>query len=95
VNGRLLTASTAPEEATPSPRSSAAERLENPEAFLTRTDLAELGLTRTMIDGVIREITRTEGVVFFPGTQRPAVRVASFRALVERSTYRGDRVRPT
>ena len=79
-----------------SARPTAADLLERPDALLTRTALAELGLTRTMVDAVFREIGRTPGVVVFPGTHRPAVKVAAYLELVERCTYRdGERVRPT
>lgn len=69
----------------------ARELLAAPGALLTRTHLAELGLTRTMVDAVFRELD----VVFFPGCRRGAVRRDDYVALLERSTYRGDRVRPT
>ena len=59
---------------TSSARPSPGELLETPGALLTRGDLAALGLTRTMIDAVFREIGRSGGVVVFPGTRRPAVR---------------------
>jgi hypothetical protein len=74
-----------------SSRPSAVELLERSGALLTRTDLAELGLTRTMVDAVFRELA----VVAFPGTRRPAVKREDYLDLVERCTYRGDRVRPT
>jgi hypothetical protein len=67
------------------------ERLHNPDALLSRTDLRELGLERRAVDAVFRELA----VVVFPGYSRPLVRVADYLELVERSTYRGDRVRPT
>jgi hypothetical protein len=72
-------------------RSSAAERLERPDAFLSRTDLRELGLERRAVDAVFRACP----VVVLPGYSRPLVRVEDYRALIESSTYRGDRVRPT
>ncbi len=65
-------------------------RLDNPAAFLSRTDLRELGLERRAVDAVFRACT----VVAFPGYSRPLIRVADYLELVERSTYRGDRVRP-
>ena len=43
-----------------------------PEAFLSRTDLAALGLPRRAVDAVFRELD----VVVFPGFSRPFVRVA-------------------
>lgn len=67
------------------------ERLELPDAFLSRTDLRELGLERRAVDAVFRAVP----VVSLPGYSRPLIRVADYRALIEASTYRGDRVRPT
>jgi hypothetical protein len=43
-----------------------------------------------MVDAVFRELD----VVVFPGTRKPAVRREDYIALVERCTYRDDRVRP-
>jgi hypothetical protein len=71
-------------------RPSAAERLANPEAFLSRSDLAELGLERRAIDAIFQRCP----VVALPGYSRPLVRVKDYRELVEAATYRGDRVRP-
>ena len=65
------------------------ERLELPEALLSRTDLAELGLPRRAVDAVFRELD----VVVLPGYSRPFVRVRGYLALVERCTYADDRVR--
>jgi len=67
-----------------------AERLEQPEAFLSRTDLRALGLERRAVDAVFRGCP----VVVLPGYSRPLVRVADYLALIEASTYCGDRVRP-
>jgi hypothetical protein len=66
-----------------------AERLANPEALLSRTDLRELGLERRAVDAVFRALP----VVVLPGYSRPLVRVADYRALIERSTYDSERVR--
>lgn len=66
------------------------ERLAIPSAFLSRTDLVELGLERRAVDAVFRALP----VVRLPGYTRPLVRVADYLELLERSTYRGDRVRP-
>jgi hypothetical protein len=74
-----------------SDRPAAEQLLERPGALLTRTDLRELGLTRTMVDAVFRELA----VVVFPGSRRPAVKREDYLELVERCTYRDDRVRPT
>jgi hypothetical protein len=71
-------------------RPSAAQRLQNPDAVLSRGDLAELGYERAGIDGVFRALP----VVVLPGTRRPLVKVSDFLQLLEASTYRGDRVRP-
>jgi hypothetical protein len=68
----------------------AVELLERPGALLTRSHLRDLGLTRTMVDSVFRELD----VVFFPGSTRGAVKVEDYLALVDRSTYANDRVRP-
>ena len=69
--------------------SAAAERIENPHAFLSRTDLRELGLERRAVDSVFRAVP----VVVLPGYSRPLIRVSDYLDLVERSTYRSDRVR--
>jgi hypothetical protein len=66
-----------------------AARLGNPDALLSRTDLRELGLERRAVDAVFRELD----VIVLPGYSRPLVRVADYVELIERSTYRGDRVR--
>jgi hypothetical protein len=71
-------------------RPTPAQLLERDGALLTRGDLAELGLTRTMIDAVFRALP----VVVFPGSRRPAVRRDDYLDLLEQSTYRDDRVRP-
>jgi hypothetical protein len=69
------------------------ERLACPDAFLSRTDLAELGLPRRAIDCIFRAVD----VVAIPGFSRPLIRVADYHAFVERSTYSNERprVRPT
>ena len=71
-------------------RPSAVELLERPGALLTRGHLRDLGLERRAIDSVFRELP----VIVLPGYSRPMVTAADYLALVERSTYRGDRVRP-
>lgn len=73
-----------------SPRPPVSELLQTPGALLTRTDLAELGLERRAVDAVFRELP----VVVLPGYSRPHVRVDDYLELLERSTYRDDRVRP-
>ena len=74
-----------------SARPSAAERLANPEAVLTRGDLAELGYERRAVDAIFRACP----VEAWPGYSRPMLRVSAFLEWRERSTYSGDRVRPT
>jgi hypothetical protein len=71
-------------------RPSAAERLSNPDALLTRTDLRELGLERRAVDAVFRNLP----VIVLPGYKRPLIRARDYRALLEQSTYDDDRVRP-
>ena len=65
------------------------ERLGNPDALLSRTNLRELGLPRRAVDAVFRACP----VVVLPGYSRPLVLVRDYLELVELSTYRGDRVR--
>jgi hypothetical protein len=76
-----------------SERPSAAERLREPEAILTRSDLRELGHERRAIDVIFRECP----VIELPGYTRPFIRVRDYLALLDVSTYCdrcGDRVRP-
>jgi hypothetical protein len=68
-----------------------AERLSREGAFLSRSDLRELGLDRRAVDAVFRACP----VVALPGYARPLVKVEDYRELIERSTYRDDRVRPS
>jgi hypothetical protein len=72
-----------------SERETVEQLLARPHALLTRTHLRELGLGRSAVDAVFRELD----VVVFPGSSRPHVRVVDYLALVERSTYDGERVR--
>jgi len=71
-------------------RPAAIDRLGIPAAFLSRSDLRDLGLERRAIDAVFRACP----VVSFPGYSRPLIRVADYNALLEQHTYRGHRVRP-
>ncbi len=66
-------------------------RLADPAAFLSRTDLRELGLERRAVDAVFR----TLDVVVLPGYSRPLVKVADYLELLERCTYGANQVRPT
>jgi hypothetical protein len=72
-------------------RPSAAQLLETPGAFLTRTHLRELGLDRRAVDAVFRGVP----VVVLPGYSRPLIRVEDYLAFLSEHTYRGDRVRAT
>ena len=71
-------------------RPSPEELLQEPRAFLTRTDLRELGLDRRAVDAVFRALP----IVQLPGYRRPLIRVADYTALIESSTSRGDRIWP-
>jgi hypothetical protein len=71
-------------------RPSARDRLANPDAVLTRSDLTELGYERRAVDAVFRACP----VVILPGYTRPLIRVSDYLCLVESSTYCDDRVRP-
>jgi hypothetical protein len=68
----------------------AQELLEIPNALLTRTHLRELGLERRAVDAIFRALP----VVALPGYSRPMIRAQEYLALIARSTYNGDRVRP-
>jgi hypothetical protein len=75
------------------PSPSAADLLGNPDAFLTRPHLRELGLERRAIDAIFGECP----VIWLPGYAKPLVQVRDFHALIERSTYCdrcGERVPP-
>jgi hypothetical protein len=67
----------------------AAERVANPDALLSRTDLRELGLERRAVDAVFRALP----VIVLPGYRRPLVRSRDYVELLERSTYDNNRVR--
>ena len=73
-----------------STRPAPADRLTNPDAVLTRTDLVELGYERRAVDAIFRACP----VESWPGYARPMIRVADFLAWRERCTYTSDRVRP-
>jgi hypothetical protein len=66
------------------------ERLLDPEAYLSRGDLGNLGLGRRAVDAIFRACP----VVALPGYTRPLIRVRDYLELMEASTFRGDRVRP-
>jgi hypothetical protein len=73
-----------------SARPPAAERLADPSAVLSRSDLRQLGYERRAVDAIFRELP----VIAIGGYSRPLIRVADYLELVERSTYNNDRVRP-
>lgn len=73
-----------------SSRPSATERLQNPDAVLTRTDLRELGWERRAVDAIVRACP----AIAVPGYSRTVVLVRDYLTLLEASTYAGDRVRP-
>jgi hypothetical protein len=66
-------------------RSTPAERLANPEAVLSRSDLRELGYERRAVDAIFRSCP----VVSLPGYSRPLIRVADYLAFLEHHTYDG------
>lgn len=74
-----------------SARPTAAERLSNPDAVLTRSDLRELGWERRAVDTIVRHCPE----IALPGYARTVVLVRDYLELVERYTFRDDRVRPT
>jgi len=74
-----------------SSRPAPADRLARPDAVLSRTDLRDLGYERRAVDAIFRACP----VQVWAGYSCPLIRVADFLEWRERSTYRGDRVRPT
>jgi hypothetical protein len=67
-----------------------AERLENQEAVLSRSDLRELGYERRALDAIFRACP----VVALPGYARPLLRVGDFQTFLAEHTFNGrDRVR--
>ena len=71
-------------------RPTAVDRLVNPNAVLSRSDLRDLGYERRAIDAIFRACP----VVALPGYTRPLLLVADFQRFLEAHTYAGDRVRP-
>jgi hypothetical protein len=72
-----------------STRPTPTERLTNPDAFLSRSDLQELGLGRRAVDAVFRAVP----IVSLPGYSKPLIRVCDFEELVNRSLFDGSKVR--
>jgi hypothetical protein len=66
------------------------ERLSNPDAVLSRSNLRELGYERRAVDAIFRACP----IVSLPGYSRPLIRVADYLAFLEANTYDGrSRVR--
>ena len=73
-----------------SERPSPADRLSNPDAVLTRTDLFELGYTRRAVDAIFRACP----VEVWPDYSKPMIRVVDFLDWRAQCTYADDRPRP-
>jgi hypothetical protein len=71
-----------------SERLSLADRLANPSAVLTRTDLRDLGWGRRAVDAIFRSCPNIQ----IPGYARPVILVADYLAFLEACTFRDDRV---
>ena len=71
-------------------RPSATELLQTPGALLTRSHLRDLGLGRSAIDAVFRQLP----VIVFPGSSRPHIRAEDYLMLLEQAMYDDTRVRP-
>jgi hypothetical protein len=69
---------------------SAAELLQTPGAVLTRSHLRDLGWERRGVDAIFRALP----VVAVDGYSRPVIQVEDYLELIQRSTFRDDRVRP-
>jgi hypothetical protein len=89
-NERGVSGRNAPAVKVATMRSPAAELLRTPGALLTRSHLRGLGLERRAVDAIFRALP----VVALPGYSRPMVRAEHYVQLIERNTYRDDRVRP-
>jgi len=64
---------------------SAVERLANPDAVRSRSDLRELGYEHRAVDAIFRACP----VVALPGYSRPLIRVSDYIAFLERCTHDG------
>ena len=62
-----------------------AERLQTPDAVLSRSDLAELGWPRRGVDSIMRHA----GAIVLPGYSRPVVLVADYRRFLESHRFDG------
>jgi hypothetical protein len=65
------------------------DRLVNPAAVLSRSDLRELGFERRAVDAIFRACP----VVAIPGYSRVVIKVSDYLEAVDGWTYAGDRVR--
>ena len=74
-------------------RPTASERLQNPDAVLTRSDLRDLGWERRAVDTIMRNCE----TIHLPGYSRPVIKVGAYLAYLAEHTYEagGDRVRAT
>lgn len=68
----------------------AAERSRTDGAFLSRTDLRDLGFTGRAVDAIFRQCP----VIVFVGQRRPFIRSEDFRAAIAKRTFDENRVRP-
>jgi hypothetical protein len=64
-----------------------ADRLANPDAVLSRSDLRELGYERRAVDAIFRGCA----VVSLPGYSRPLIRVRHYLAFFEATHTTGAR----
>lgn len=79
-----------------------ADRLrENPDAVLTRSELAALGYPRRAVDAIFKACAREGGVESWPGYSKPLIRVADFLRVRQAQTFQDrpgkqvtNRVRP-
>lgn len=71
------------------------DRLRNPDAVLSRTDVRELGFAERAVDAIFRAATKTGGVIVLPGYSRPMIRVETYLAVLAQATYGPDRVVPS
>lgn len=63
-------------------------RLGNPEAVLTRGDLAELGYPRRAVDAIFKHVIREgSGVQMLPGFSRPMILVRDFLRFREECSH--------
>jgi hypothetical protein len=62
------------------------ERLANPDAVLSRTDLRTLGYERRAVDAIFRSCP----VISIPGYSRPLIKAADFERFLTEHTYSND-----